>query len=378
MRRAGGGGRGAGDLRSNPTWRRMDRVGVVRSVTMEGHDQELAELLAIWRDVVAARSGALVRGRGAGPTAIGRTALITGPTGAGKSRLVTAALESLEPEPASIHIGTARVHSPAPYDWLAALLSQHDDLDVPVPPAALAWLRQDPDVPADRYAPDALLRIAVRLVRALVGRGPAVLVVEDLHALDPASLNLVAEIGAAPDLPVLLIVTSRPTSAPLHASTIARLAGTAGAIREHLGALDRAGVAAALAEAYRESPERVIDAVLARTGGDPARLPDLLRAAAPNPAAPDPAATDRATPNPADLDPAAAADLTARELDVLRCVAEGMSNQQIATRLSISVRTVAVHMSNLLRKTHSRSRTDAALWAVRHSLSRAPVEEPSR
>ena len=45
-----------------------------------------------------------------------------------------------------------------------------------------------------------------------------------------------------------------------------------GAIRAHLGPLDRAGIAAALADAYRASPDRVVDAVLARTGGDPARL----------------------------------------------------------------------------------------------------------
>ena len=93
------------------------------------------------------------------------------------------------------------MHSPAPYDWLAALLSHHEHLDVAVPAVALAWLRQDPDVPIDRYAPEALLRIAVRIVRALVGRGPAVLVVEDLHALDPASLNLVAELAVAPGCP---------------------------------------------------------------------------------------------------------------------------------------------------------------------------------
>ncbi|MFF5073803.1 response regulator transcription factor [Micromonospora olivasterospora] len=45
-----------------------------------------------------------------------------------------------------------------------------------------------------------------------------------------------------------------------------------------------------------------------------------------------------------------------------------MSNKQAARALGISVRTVTVHVSNLLRKTGSASRTEAALWAVRHRL----------
>ena len=39
------------------------------------------------------------------------------------------------------------------------------------------------------------------------------IVVEDLHALDPASLNLVGELAGTPDLPALLLVTSRPADA---------------------------------------------------------------------------------------------------------------------------------------------------------------------
>src|SRR5207248_11032089 len=64
--------------------------------------------------------------------------------------------------------------------------------------------------------------------------------------------------------------------------------------------------------------------------------------------------------------PPAPAELTAREVQVLRCLASGMSNKQVARTLSISIRTVGVHVSNLLRKTRSASRTEAALWAVRH------------
>nr|BFE62136.1 hypothetical protein GCM10020063_066620 [Dactylosporangium thailandense] len=65
----------------------------------------------------------------------------------------------------------------------------------------------------------------------------------------------------------------------------------------------------------------------------------------------------------------AGGDLTAREIEVLGCLAAGMTNQQVASSLGISVRTVTVHVSNLLRKTGAASRTEAALWAVRHRLA---------
>jgi DNA-binding NarL/FixJ family response regulator/uncharacterized membrane protein (UPF0136 family) len=70
--------------------------------------------------------------------------------------------------------------------------------------------------------------------------------------------------------------------------------------------------------------------------------------------------------------PRTGGDLTAREIEVLGCLAAGMSNQQVARSLGISIRTVAVHVSNLLRKTGAASRTEAALWAVRHQLAQFP------
>ena len=56
--------------------------------------------------------------------------------------------------------------------------------------------------------------------------------------------------------------------------------------------------------------------------------------------------------------------LTARELEVLALVAEGLTNRQIADRLFISVKTAAVHVSNILGKTGASSRTEAAAWAL--------------
>jgi DNA-binding NarL/FixJ family response regulator len=57
------------------------------------------------------------------------------------------------------------------------------------------------------------------------------------------------------------------------------------------------------------------------------------------------------------------AELTVRETDVLRCLAQGMSNQEIADTLSISLYTVRSHVRNILGKLHLTNRTQAALYA---------------
>ena len=60
--------------------------------------------------------------------------------------------------------------------------------------------------------------------------------------------------------------------------------------------------------------------------------------------------------------------LTERELDVLKLIARGMSNQEIAVDLSISHATVKTHVSNLLGKLHLADRTQAAIFAIREGL----------
>ena len=62
------------------------------------------------------------------------------------------------------------------------------------------------------------------------------------------------------------------------------------------------------------------------------------------------------------------AELTSRELEVLRLVATGRSNKEIAAELAISERTARTHVSRILRKLGLSSRTQAALWAVREGL----------
>jgi NarL family two-component system response regulator LiaR len=67
--------------------------------------------------------------------------------------------------------------------------------------------------------------------------------------------------------------------------------------------------------------------------------------------------------------PAAHADLTARELEVLRLIARGLQNKQIAAQLHLSEKTVKTHVSAILRKLHVTDRTQAAMYAVRERLA---------
>jgi len=60
--------------------------------------------------------------------------------------------------------------------------------------------------------------------------------------------------------------------------------------------------------------------------------------------------------------------LTAREIDVLRLVAQGYTNNQIAEKLHISVRTVEYHRGNLLAKLHLESRVELVRYATQQHL----------
>jgi len=63
-------------------------------------------------------------------------------------------------------------------------------------------------------------------------------------------------------------------------------------------------------------------------------------------------------------------DLTDREREVLRLVAEGLPNKLIARRLEISEKTVKAHLTSVFRRIGVDDRTQAALWATRHGLTR--------
>jgi two-component system, NarL family, response regulator LiaR len=62
-------------------------------------------------------------------------------------------------------------------------------------------------------------------------------------------------------------------------------------------------------------------------------------------------------------------DLTERENDVLRLIAQGLTNQEIADNLVISVPTVRTHINHLLSKLNLTNRSQAILYALRHNIA---------
>lgn len=69
--------------------------------------------------------------------------------------------------------------------------------------------------------------------------------------------------------------------------------------------------------------------------------------------------------------PYTSSPLTPRELETLRLISRGLTNQEIADTLSVAERTVAKYVSNILEKLHLANRTQAALYAIREGLNEA-------
>ncbi|GEM33950.1 DNA-binding response regulator [Nocardia neocaledoniensis NBRC 108232] len=101
-------------------------------------------------------------------------------------------------------------------------------------------------------------------------------------------------------------------------------------------------------------PAVLLDAIRRTVDGDLLFSPALLRRL-----------VDRALAARSARAPAPAPDLTPRELDVLRLVAEGHGNQEIAERLHLGVSTVKSHLANLLEKTGTDNRVRLAVYAVK-------------
>ncbi|WP_285814568.1 response regulator transcription factor [Microbacterium sp. Marseille-Q6648] len=110
-------------------------------------------------------------------------------------------------------------------------------------------------------------------------------------------------------------------------------------------------------------PEELVSAVRVAAAGDALLAPEVTRRVIARlaPASPSPA--------PVTTPPAATPELTDRETDVLRLVAQAMSNAEIASALYIGEATVKTHVSNVLQKLGVRDRVAAVVWAHRHGLA---------
>jgi NarL family two-component system response regulator LiaR len=110
------------------------------------------------------------------------------------------------------------------------------------------------------------------------------------------------------------------------------------------------------------SPEELVLAIRQVHRGEPSLHPTIARKVL------------QEIARPAELQPAPEA-LTHREMTVLRLIAQGLGNQEIADRLGISEPTVRAHVSHILGKLHLASRTQAALYAVREGLTDADAAD---
>jgi DNA-binding NarL/FixJ family response regulator len=66
-------------------------------------------------------------------------------------------------------------------------------------------------------------------------------------------------------------------------------------------------------------------------------------------------------------------ELTPREMEILRALADGLPNKQIARKLMLSEQTIKYHLTNMYRKLRVTSRTEAIRYAYDHGLLESPV-----
>ncbi len=127
--------------------------------------------------------------------------------------------------------------------------------------------------------------------------------------------------------------------------------------------------------------DKVFPAIRAGAAGyllkeaDPADVADAIRKTAAGESILSPAVAERLMREVAASVPRAhRADLTARELEVLRLVAAGRSNREISAELGVAEKTVKTHVSNILSKLQLTDRTQAAVYAVQHGLAHPSAE----
>lgn len=121
------------------------------------------------------------------------------------------------------------------------------------------------------------------------------------------------------------------------------------------------------------SPDDLVDAIRAAFRGEPRLHPDvarkLMEAMRAQREAAAHGASGTAGPRTGTGSLPAADDLTDREREVIRLVAQGKSNHEIAQQFFISEKTVKTHISHILAKLGLKDRTQLAIFAIRHDLA---------
>lgn len=173
-------------------------------------------------------------------------------------------------------------------------------------------------------------------------------------AIAKATIRAASAIDVRPELPsvrcpVLVLHRMDATVIPLEVS------------RELVASLPDARLEllpGATAGLFFEDPDCVADRVATFAAAPTTAAPDVVPAASSRPRG---TASASAAPTAAALSP--------REMEVLRAIAAGDSNAEIAASLGISVNTVERHVSNVYRKIDARGRADATAWAIRHGVA---------
>ncbi len=195
-------------------------------------------------------------------------------------------------------------------------------------------------------------------VEAVVALRPDVVCL-DVQMPGVDGLEAARRIGALPEPPAVLVLTTFDDDGALFA---ALEAGASGFLLKNA------------------SPERLIDAVRTVAAGDALLAPDVTRrvisraTAGHGPGCPTSGSTGPPSggePATAGVDPVAAAGLTEREAEVLRLLARGLSNAEIARELFVGEATVKTHVSNVLQKTGVRDRIQAVVWAFERGVASA-------